>query len=52
MSPNYGPTLALIVGLGGACMQRYLYKLLPEATIETAELDPEIRKIAAEVSKL
>jgi spermidine synthase len=38
----------LIVGLGGACMQRYLYKLLPEATIETAELDPEIRKIAAE----
>lgn len=38
----------LIVGLGGACMQRYLYKLLTEVTIETAELDPEIRKIAAE----
>lgn len=38
----------LIVGLGGASMQRYLYRLLPEATIETAELDPEIRKIAAE----
>jgi spermidine synthase len=37
----------LIVGLGGACMQRYLHKLLPGATIETAELDPEIRTIAA-----
>ena len=37
----------LIVGLGGACMQRYLYKLLPGATIETAELDPEIRNVAA-----
>jgi len=37
----------LIVGLGGACMQRYLYKLLPDATIETAELDPEIRSVAA-----
>jgi spermidine synthase len=38
----------LIVGLGGACMQRYLHKLLPAATIETAELDPAIREIAAE----
>jgi len=38
----------LIVGLGGACMQRFLYKLLPDAIIETAELDPEIRKVAAE----
>jgi len=38
----------LIVGLGGASMQRFLYKLLPDAVIETAELDPEIRKIAAE----
>jgi spermidine synthase len=37
----------LIVGLGGACMQRYLHKLLPEATIETAELDPEILAVAA-----
>jgi spermidine synthase len=37
----------LIVGLGGACMQRYLYKLLPGATIETAELDPEVRSVAA-----
>jgi spermidine synthase len=37
----------LIVGLGGACMQRFLYKLLPEAIIETSELDPEIRTVAA-----
>ena len=38
----------LIVGLGGACMQRYLYNLLPETTIETVEIDPEIRYVAAE----
>ena len=37
----------LVVGLGGACMQRYLYRLLPDTRIETAELDPEIRNIAA-----
>jgi len=37
----------LIVGLGGACMQRFLHKLLPGAIIETAELDPEIRSVAA-----
>ncbi len=36
----------LIVGLGGACMQRYLYRLLPDATIETVELDPAIYDIA------
>lgn len=38
----------LIVGLGGACMQRYLHKLLPETTIETVEIDPETRYVAAE----
>jgi spermidine synthase len=37
----------LIVGLGGACMQRYLRQLLPDATIETIEIDPEIRDVAA-----
>jgi spermidine synthase len=41
------PKRILIIGLGGACMQRYLYKLLPDATIETAELDPAIREVAA-----
>ncbi len=38
----------LIVGLGGACMQRFLYKLLPDAVIETAELDPEVLAVASE----
>jgi spermidine synthase len=42
------PKRILIVGLGGACMQRFLYKLLPEATIETAEIDPEIREVASQ----
>ena len=37
----------LIVGLGGASMQRYLYRLLPDAKIETAELDPAIIKVAS-----
>jgi spermidine synthase len=37
----------LVVGLGGASIQRFLRKLLPDATIETAELDPEIRDVAA-----
>jgi spermidine synthase len=42
------PRRILVVGLGGACIQRCLRKLLPDATIETAELDPEIRRVAAE----
>ncbi len=41
------PKRILVVGLGGACIQRYLRKLLPDATIETAELDPEMRNVAA-----
>jgi spermidine synthase len=41
------PSRILVVGLGGACIQRYLRKLLPDATIETAELDPEMRNVAA-----
>ena len=36
----------LVVGLGGACMQRFLYKLLPDVIIETVEIDPEIRDVA------
>jgi spermidine synthase len=36
----------LVIGLGGACMQRYLYELLPKATIETAELDPVVLDVA------
>jgi spermidine synthase len=41
------PKNILILGLGGASMQRYLYRLLPDAKIETAELDPAICKVAA-----
>jgi len=41
------PRRILVVGLGGACIQRYLRRLLPDATIETAELDPEMRNVAA-----
>lgn len=42
------PRRILIVGLGGACMQRYLRQLLPNVTIETVELDPAVRRIATE----
>ena len=42
------PKRILVVGLGGACLQRYLRRLLPEATIETAEIDPAIRAVASE----
>ncbi len=41
------PRRILVVGLGGACIQRYLRKILPDATIETAEIDPEMRNVAA-----
>jgi spermidine synthase len=42
------PKRILLVGLGGASMQRFLHNLLPEAVIETAELDPEVYRIAVE----
>ena len=41
------PRRILILGLGGASMQRYLHRLLPEAKIETAELDPTIIEVAS-----
>lgn len=41
------PRRILVVGLGGACIQRYLRRLLPDATIETAELDPVMKDVAA-----
>jgi spermidine synthase len=41
------PRRILVVGLGGASIQRFVRKLLPEATIETAELDPAVRDVAA-----
>lgn len=36
------PKHILIVGLGGGCLERYLYKVLPEVKITTAELDPAV----------
>jgi len=40
------PNRILVVGLGGACIQRYLHELLPDAVIETAELDPDVLDVA------
>lgn len=42
------PKRILIVGLGGACLQRYLYDLLPDTVIESAELDPVVLEVARE----
>jgi spermidine synthase len=40
------PKSILIVGLGGACLERFLYKILPETKIVTVELDPEVANMA------
>jgi spermidine synthase len=40
------PPRILIVGLGGASIQRYLHDLLPTVVIETAELDPAVLDVA------
>jgi spermidine synthase len=42
------PKRILIVGLGGACLQRYLHDLLPNTVIESAELDPAVLEVAKE----
>ena len=36
----------LVVGLGGACIQRFLHDRLPNAIIESVELDPVVRDVA------
>lgn len=36
----------LLIGLGGASMQKFLHDLLPEAVLETVEIDPEVLRIA------
>jgi len=40
------PRRILIVGLGGATLQKTLARLLPQATIDTVEIDPAIAKVA------
>jgi len=40
------PKRILIVGLGGACLQRYLHEVLPETRIDSAELDPVVLALA------
>lgn len=40
------PANILIVGLGGATMQRALRKILPETTIDSVEIDPAVARVA------
>lgn len=40
------PANILIVGLGGATMQRALHKILPETTIDSVEIDPAVARVA------
>lgn len=36
----------LLIGLGGASMQKFLHDLLPETVLETVEIDPEVVRVA------
>lgn len=36
----------LLIGLGGASMQKFLHDLLPGTVLETVEIDPEVLRIA------
>ena len=36
----------LLIGLGGASMQKFLHDLLPETVLESVEIDPEVVRIA------
>ncbi len=38
----------LLIGLGGASMQKFLHDLLPGTVLETIEIDPEVVRIARE----
>ena len=40
------PKSILIVGLGGGTLPRALSRLLPDATIETVEIDPAVTRVA------
>ena len=41
------PGSILIIGLGGGTLPRTLRKILPQAKIDTVELDPSVAKVAA-----
>ncbi|OZI47144.1 spermidine synthase [Bordetella genomosp. 4] len=43
---NPAPRRILIVGLGGATLQKTLAALLPDAIIDTVEIDPAIARVA------
>ncbi|CAM4391158.1 Polyamine aminopropyltransferase [Bordetella tumbae] len=43
---NPAPQRILIVGLGGATLQKTLAALLPDATIDTVEIDPAVARVA------
>ncbi|CAM4304924.1 spermidine synthase [Bordetella muralis] len=43
---NPAPRRILIVGLGGATLQKALAALLPDATIDTVEIDPAVARVA------
>jgi len=43
---NPAPQRILIVGLGGATLQKTLATLLPEAIIDTVEIDPAVARVA------
>src|SRR3546814_18959552 len=40
------PKTILIVGLGGATLQKTLARLLPDAVIDTVEIDPAVGNVA------
>ncbi|MFL6620915.1 MAG: spermidine synthase, partial [Povalibacter sp.] len=43
---NPHPQSVLIVGLGGGTLPRALSRLIPDATIDTVEIDPAVTKVA------
>ena len=43
---NPAPRRILIVGLGGATLQKTLADLLPDATIDTVDIDPAVARVA------
>lgn len=40
------PTRILVLGLGGGTLPRFFHKILPDVTVDVAEIDPEVAAIA------